>query len=238
MFRVCICDNQVNDAKQTYQLLCNLFDEKQEIYHLTVFNSLDKFINIIQKHYFYYDIVILTVSTLYQKSFEIARTINQIYPSCQIIYLTDDLNTAREISGTRFSYYIFKSDLNEKLQPAIEATIKNICHSFSFLVKQNKQFIVIDQKDIIFLERDLRITKVHTANQIYTISDKLTECYAKLNHHDFVHVHRSFIVNAHHIKEYNMQHILLDNGYTVSISRQYKNKTKDFFDRLLGNKTT
>ncbi len=100
-----------------------------------------------------------------------------------------------------------------------------------------KGFQVVELKDILFCEASGSYTNIY-------FTDKHTICSAKTIHEyedllsdaGFVRIHKSFLINLKHVKEYIRGEggaVLLSNGKEVEVSRRKKDfflsKMKDFY---------
>lgn len=80
--------------------------------------------------------------------------------------------------------------------------------------------LVIDFKDLIYLNSDSNYTQVVLNNEKVLISKTLKWIAEKLDKR-FLRVHNSFIVNLLQIKSYSMtkNHLVLKNGEVIPVSR-------------------
>lgn len=94
-----------------------------------------------------------------------------------------------------------------------------------------KRFLVLDEEEIEYIERDKRITKIHTLNGIVLTTMKMSEVEAYLDKERFVMCHNSFIVNMEKIRIFGRAEITLRSGDKVPISRSHWKQTRDIFER-------
>lgn len=83
--------------------------------------------------------------------------------------------------------------------------------------------------DILYFERDKRVTYVATTEKEYTVDDKILEIEERIASDDFVRCHTSFLVNFSYVKECTKKKMLLENGKIVDISRSYWKKTEEAY---------
>ena len=83
--------------------------------------------------------------------------------------------------------------------------------------------------DILYFERDKRVTYVVTMEKEYTVDDKIQEIEERIAREDFVRCHTSFLVNFSYVKECTKKKMLLENGKIVDVSRSYWKKTEDAY---------
>jgi two-component system, LytTR family, response regulator len=122
-----------------------------------------------------------------------------------------------------------KDEINENLQTlmhnmaaitdpmAMKVCINNI-HGFS----------IINSNDILYCEADSSYTKFKLSNGTTILSAKtLSEFESILDQNQFFRIHRSFMINLTHIKEYikgNGGHVIMQNGVELEVSRRKKDE--------------
>lgn len=101
----------------------------------------------------------------------------------------------------------------------------------SLLIINHKTSRKISIKDVVLLEGDINYTIFHLKcgkEKLVAHSIKFFEPF--LETHGFLRVHRSFMINPNHVKEYNQEHEILTmtNGQKANISRRKKHTLKGF----------
>lgn len=94
-----------------------------------------------------------------------------------------------------------------------------------------KNEFVLDEEEIEYIERDKRITKIHTLTGIVLTTMKMSEVEAYLDKERFVMCHNSFIVNMEKIRIFGRAEITLRSGDKVPISRSHWKQIRDIFER-------
>lgn len=97
-----------------------------------------------------------------------------------------------------------------------------------------KNEIVLEEGEIHFIERDKRVTRIHTDQESVVTTMKISEVYEYLDHKKFVLCHNSFIVNLEKVRIFNRSEITLRNGQVIPISRSHWKGTKEIFDSWAG----
>ena len=124
----------------------------------------------------------------------------------------------------------------------IETFLHNIGHrngsqKMKLCIPSMKGFQVIDIQDIIYCEANGNYTNFHFANQQSICASKPIHEYEELlSDCSFVRIHKSFVVNLEHIKEYVRGEggsVILSNGHEAEVSRRKKDmlmiKMKEYF---------
>lgn len=117
-------------------------------------------------------------------------------------------------------------DLQTKL-PVVknERESAPIYHS-RMLVDNGKRFINLSVSDIIYLKADRDYTWIHTTdNRSYLSSYGISHIERRLHPAQFIRIHRSHIVNVHHIRELHRDLtrlvLTLHNDLEISVGRNY-----------------
>ena len=114
---------------------------------------------------------------------------------------------------------------------------KGGAHKMKLCIPSLKGFRVINIKDIIFCEANGNYTQFHLLGQPpVLVSKPIHEYDSLLEDSNFIRVHKSFLVNLEHIKEYIRGEggsIILANGQEVEVSRRKKeiliSRMKEFY---------
>ncbi|WP_232695423.1 LytR/AlgR family response regulator transcription factor [Brevibacillus daliensis] len=69
------------------------------------------------------------------------------------------------------------------------------------LVEENQRMYVIDPQTILFAVREERAVQIHTVSKTYSSKMTLQQLEEKLHDYAFFRIHRSYLVNLHHVLE-------------------------------------
>lgn len=116
-----------------------------------------------------------------------------------------------------------------KLTACIE---KNVCKEKRFLIlPYRKSEFVLDEEEIEYIERDKRITKIHTLKEVFLTTMKMSEVEEYLDKKKFMVCHNSFIVNVEKVRVFGRGEITLRSGKKVPVSRSHWKQTRDIFEK-------
>lgn len=89
-----------------------------------------------------------------------------------------------------------------------------------------KGFIVLKLDDIIYCEAERSYTVFHLeGNRTVTVSKPLLEYDEVLKDTSFLRIHKSFLINLHHVKEYHRGEggmVIMSNNAEIEVSRRKK----------------
>lgn len=142
-----------------------------------------------------------------------------------IIYLTANADDAHFNRAKTTNPYAFISKPFKKLdlQHAIELTILRIQEekklevndldtfvmSDSIFVRSHDKMIKININDILYIEAERNYCKIHCKEKEHLIVSTLKDLEEKLNVKNLMRIHRSFIINMHHIDEIATSHLVI-----------------------------
>ena len=169
---------------------------------------------------------------------EVAQIINEKY-ALPFIYLSaySDETTFGAAKLTKPNAYIVKPFNEKELKIAIELALFSYSGGDqegdmpapdqgyflrdSIFVKDGNHFIKVPLKEILYLEATGSYCKLFSTDREFTISCNLNKLSTKIAEHNFIRVHRSYVVNLNHIKGINGEMIEIGNK-TLPISFTYR----------------
>ena len=91
----------------------------------------------------------------------------------------------------------------------------------SIFIKQNYRYNKIAYQDILYLKADGNYTCVFTTGKTHILKYSLQAFISQLLNDDFIRVHRSYVINTHHILSFNEASALVA-GEDIPIGQNYK----------------
>ena len=108
----------------------------------------------------------------------------------------------------------------------------------------------MDEDDALFLKTEYKVVRVLTSHINYIegmseylrihLSDpskpivvllSMKKIEERLGETDFMRIHKSFIINLHHIAEINRSRVVLDDGAEIPIGDSYRDKLNDYISK-------
>lgn len=231
MIQISICeDNPVHQEilQTTIKTYLN------QPYHIDTFSSSNEFRSFSIPEKCPYDIVFMDIELGKDSGIQLAKEINHLNPDVQIIFITQYMEYVSDVYEADHIYFINKNSIDIYLPKALEKVfkkinyLKNLYFSFSW---KREQFDIL-QKKILYFERSLRRTDIHTLDTVYCTSEKLTELIERLTP-AFTICHRSFIINLNAVASIERDHAVLTNNIKIPISRSCYNDVKKNFNTFL-----
>ena len=159
-----------------------------------------------------------------------AQELNKSMPDAQIIYITQHLEYVSSVYESRHIYFINKQHMDTYIPRALELALKKLREQDNLYLEfdWSKEHYKIKQKDILYIERILRTTEIHTAARTFYTSEKINIIHQRLNR-SFVISHRSYIINMNAITNLEKDCAIIKGNIKIPISRShYKDVKREF----------
>lgn len=229
MLRVAICDDDELSLKDTAKKFTqSCMDHAPEI---TLFLGGRELIRAVEENGYQPDVLLLDIVLENDiNGIDIAKRINLLCPRCGIIFITSFISYAPDVYETRHSYFILKSQFEERINSALAKAVADAGSKKCIAFNERNKTIVLSAYEVLYLERNLKKTS------IYLDSGKKYETYLKpvdilkdLNNEMFVQCHQSFFVNMEAVLAMETDSFLLNNGRRIPVSKSRRKETKEIF---------
>lgn len=182
------------------------------------------------------------------ESLEIGLKISQINPDCFICYYKSEKCDLIPVLNSRpYDFFIYDQNENSFIKLLGEAinSYKKSKNAFCYETKRGLWCYPV--RNILYLQSDMKYVNIITLKgENGSVYAKLTEIeeeiYEQGNSNCFIRVHKSYIVNAFHIKSINKTNhtVQLFSGEEIPISDAYYkdaiNKLKVFYNGIQADK--
>ncbi len=185
------------------------------------------------------DIAILDIQLPGDSGIQLASLLNQYAPFCQILYLSNFIDYAVDVYKTTHTWFITKDRIDQMLPLALQQALTNLknTQSSSLCVALKNGERMIPQANILYLERDKRLTHIVLPEEKIECSTALTDLWNQLDQTIFARCHNSYLVNLHYISYFRRTELELSNGEIIPVSRRYhadlQNQFGDFISRSI-----
>ena len=231
MLEIAVCEDLDIHRHLIKEKLASAIDEP---YQVSEFASAEAFKKTLKKYQKGFDIILMDIELGDGSGIELGEEINYHYPLTQIIYITSYAKHFSEVYATNHVWCIDKKELDEYLPKAIHKALKALWHSKSLHLNfswQKVKYSVI-QEEIIYIERCLRVSEIHTVNRVYRTSEKLDSLMEQLMD-VFISCHRSYIINMKNITKLQKNKVILNHEIEIPISRSKEEELKQAYSIFL-----
>lgn len=229
MLNVALCDDNTLHLTYTAQILQNSAVGRRCA--VRQFERAEALLFAMQSEAYHPDIAILDIKMDNIDGITLAQYINHIDSRCQIIFLTGFLQYATQAYDAEHVYYVLKSELNTRFEPALERAVKmrGLSLKTSVLIKTLSGSVVIELKDILYLERRGRKTQIVTKDATYQTYQPPADILSQCDKRDYAHCHQSYYVNLASVNSMSPGAFTLVNGVQLPISRSFAREAKEQF---------
>lgn len=228
---ITICDDIETEAKKTENIIKDFVDLSEVD---TKVYSPEGMLLEMESNHFEGNIVILDIQFKDEKytGIDLGKRINEEYPLCQIIYLTNFDYYHSDVYDTIHCYFV-KKDMIEKtlpraLQKAIDIVNQKRNKEYIKLV-DNGKIIYVKQREIDYIEKDGRLIFFNLENERYMSYMSIKALMNNLAD-NFGRCQSGFVINYDHIDTVKNDKIILQSGREIPIGRAYK---KEFMRNYL-----
>ncbi|MDO4521726.1 MAG: LytTR family DNA-binding domain-containing protein [Eubacteriales bacterium] len=179
------------------------------------------------------DVLFLDIQLENEIGIKLASEVNERWPHCQIVYLTDYLHYATEVYHTKHVFYALKKQFADRVDEIMNKVLhERAQHQKKILFTMyGARELLLSQEEILYFERMGRITMVVTVHGNFEVHNSLQEIEKRILQMDFCRCHNSYIVYFPAVLRRDREGFVMKNMERVPISRGYMKKTKEAFLR-------
>lgn len=162
---------------------------------------------------------------------ELIVRIRDMYPESIMIIVSN--HTKYAIDGYRYGVlrYIYKPELKEKFDEALESACQIICQEqckkLVFITSGEK--LVIQAREVVFVHYERKYSFFYTEKAFCKIRCTLSEALSLLESEPFVQTDKAYGVNVRYISSMDEDMICLMDGREIPVSRR---KRRDVVDKI------
>lgn len=231
MVKIAVCDVNEEETRRTVHILESQENDVIDKNNVTITShTLESVMLDLDDQRFDYDIFITELSFYNGRNgVELAKRINKVAPSCNIIFYTNKIPNELDIYESRHVNCMLKGRHDARLvmttSRLIEALMSEKSKAF-IKIRFDRNIIILDCREIMYIRLENRVTKFYTArteengNRVFCEYRPLSEIIKELPD-NFVRCSASAVVNKDHIKQYNHQAVTMMDDAVIKIGRRY-----------------
>ena len=215
--KIAICDDDPDSGRSLRDFI---YDHAHYPCHIDYFDQEEHLIVELNKEEVMYHILLMDVRFGNKHGVDIAKKIKKAYPYLQFIFMSGYVEDVFQIFEVSSLYFLNKNDFGPHLNQALKQAVKAIEQTY-LTITFRKEIYQIPMDEIYYMERNLRITEIHTKDKIYYTSDALPQIMEYLPYY-FSMCNRSYIVNLHYVNKISRNAIFMTNEISISLSNTYR----------------
>lgn len=234
MFKIAICDDDLQELSRISDLLSQYKTEKNAVFKHDAFSNAVELLEAMKRQA--YDVLLLDVLMPGMNGLTAAHEIRGFDPAVKIVFLTSSPEFAVESYAVNAHYYLLKPGTADKLFPILDRIfLEEDRRSETLSIMQPSGLIRLPLGRVEFLE-------VYGKRLMFHFNDgsvkEIRGCISKfedklLCKDSFLKVHRSFIINMEYIQSLNARDLVTYTGQTVPVSRLLHNHVKEAYMQFL-----
>lgn len=217
--KIAVCDDEIVLVKQIYQYLWGQPDCSVECFYspkelLAKYEAGER-----------YDVLFLDVLMKPVNGIALAKKIRSRDRNAILIFLTAYLEYAPEGYEVNAFRYLLKPVSEKDISTVMMEVRRELETAHTLRVRTSGCELLLHTRDLRYLEADNKDTVLYYMDDVITLRKGLNELEAQLSPFFFFRVHRKFLVNLTHVREFDEGRLTLDCGKTIPISRR---RNRDF----------
>ncbi len=184
------------------------------------------------EHHKTYQIYVLDMLMPQMNGIEIGQAIRRLDQQTAIIYLTTTMDFAFQAFGVFAQRYLLKPVNETEFHEALDFAVGNALQMQKTLnVKTASGIQRIPYSKIEYIENAARALHIYTTDKNEIVSRLLRKSFENdigilLENQDFIHTHKSFIVNLSHVRVYDTNQMAMRSGAQIPISKSRQTEVK------------
>lgn len=225
--RVVVCDDSMEDLKKIKGLLTKYSERNKEVQlEIEYFTDSVELYHQIQTKT-HSDIYILDMIMSERTGIDIGTLIRNTDENNVIIYITSSDDFAFQAYCVHAIRYLLKPVREELFIEALDSAVSNISKNTKnamYTVKTKEGLISIPYSKIEYIENYSRTLNISLTDgkviQSIFIRKSFNEETRQITENDgFIHVHKSFLINLHHVDRLLSGTIIMNSGAVIPVSK-------------------
>ena len=181
----------------------------------------------------FYDVIFLDIKMKPMNGIELAQRLRSYDKHTAIIFLTAYAEYAPAGYEVRAFRYLLKPITKETVSQVMHELRRDLSEYQKILIKTPECTLLLHLNDIFYIEANNKDCIIHCLKETIMLRKGLVELEAQLSTNCFFRIHRKYLINLAHVREFDELHLTLENGHTLPISRRKNNSFRKAFDNYI-----
>ncbi len=239
MIKIAIIDNDLKSVKRVERVVEEAFSKYNEAVKLCVFENP---LNFLTDYDSSYDLVVSEMEYPHTNGIDVVTKLRRVDEQVCVVFFTECTKYAiHGYTVCALDYLLKKYEdklLVERFSRLYEWILKNK-NEHSLVIVQEGVYHKIPIRSVKYVEVNSHVLSYHTANGKLVVRGNLNDVADQLKEHDFVRIHKSYIVNMAEITSIDKKQVTVSTGDELPLSRSNRNEIiSTVFDYIKSKKLT
>lgn len=227
--KIALCDDEKFWVDELRKLLDEYNSARHTDCYITVFSSGIELL----KNRDQYDVIFMDYQMEELNGIETARKIREQNNGCVIIFVSSYPEIAIDTFEVNAYRFLVKPIDKDKLFRSLDDFEKQTEIDDFIVLKSRDGERIIRASEIVFCEAANKHSLLHMSNEIIENAKNIKEIEKQMTKKIFFRCHKAYIVSFPHIKSFDNNRIIMDNGEQAFISRNYLTAFKTAFQEYV-----
>jgi DNA-binding LytR/AlgR family response regulator len=156
-----------------------------------------------------------------------------------VVFITESTDYAVDAFAVNALHYLIKPVSEPAVEEALNRCLAtlNLMHESILEVKTLHRTVPVAVRQITYIEVFNNVSVIHTDRTEFQTYTPLKDLFEILDKRLFMKPHRSYIVNMGYIQSFHFDHLVLDNGMKIGLSRKNRSDLKQQHQDFLFQQT-
>lgn len=238
-FKIAVCDDEQIICSTMYNRLQNLSKSKSVTFEIDCFNSGEELCG--EMKCIDYDLLFLDIELPKMNGVAVGQYIRETLKneSIQIAYISSKQEYAMELFEIRPINFLLKPLSDKKIESLIDKFLQlNKIDTEVFNFKAGHNYYKVPLSDILYFCSSGRKINIVTLKKEYEFYGSLDNIYSEVKNKKFLFVHKSFLVNFKHIREYQYEQFTMSDNKIIPVSQSRRKAVRSMFFEFEGSDLT
>ncbi len=230
-FRIAICDDEILLLPHLSAMIRRYFTTQNLTCETVTFSSSTELSEQIRKNNFF-DLYFLDIDIPELNGITLAEKIKQKDGNARIIYVSAKEDMVFQTFKTQPLAFVRKNCFSDDMTEAMNTIMKYLKRPQDTIVTLEDSLghpVRIHVNRTIYIEAKDNYQYIISAGKQEMVRCSIAELEKALEPYRYIRVHRSYLVNYKYIRRINSDHILLDDGRSLPMSRLRKKEIRQLF---------
>lgn len=232
---IAICDDEAFALNIMKEAIKKVLEQNQIQGEIRLFSSIKALEKRMEEAA--YDLLLLDIDIPVTNGIDFAKKLRQQNNMVDIIFVSSredkvfDSLRVNPYGFVRKSYFL--EDISEVLGAYLKQRGKIREHMVVLQVRDTTVSVCI--RDILYIEGAKKQQEIYVVgyDEPLVVKSSMQELEEEFNEFGFIRIHKGYLINYKHFRAFNELEVVLDNGYSLPMSRRRVNEVKSRYMELM-----